>query len=404
MAKLTILFLLCAAFVLSGAIEPTLESAEVQQQDLPLVPMLNPQLEGSVPPPLSQGPVQGPLTPADFDNQQLEMLSSFGDNVNLQWLKWNGRLPNGAVSIVNSYVRRIDYVCKYGCVSGFYTPSKGPYCHYPYGDKEYKISNFELLVNKDNFEFLEWKRGSYGSVPKNAVRTCSWVSTYVGKNKYGLGKVEPKHQAFFLPWEGREYWYKSYEVLAINKDYYTQSISNVVYAIIKAKMFKQPPETMRRSRVTNNGCQTVVKKVTISKTTKVEESWNIGRSTKVGIKTSFTTKIPIINIGVGLELSREKTFQSSKGTTIMNEQKHTVSVELKVPPNHFCMVRMEGHKMTANVPYTALLSRTYRNGGTRKTYISGKYDGAQTSEVRAVIDRCKPVPHAKACPCETLMF
>ncbi|XP_062301816.1 ladderlectin-like [Osmerus eperlanus] len=36
MAKLTIPFLLCAAFVLSGAIEPTLESAEVQQQDLPL--------------------------------------------------------------------------------------------------------------------------------------------------------------------------------------------------------------------------------------------------------------------------------------------------------------------------------------------------------------------------------
>ncbi|XP_046875275.1 ladderlectin-like isoform X2 [Hypomesus transpacificus] len=36
MAILIIPFLLCAAFVLSGAVETTMESAEVQQQDLPL--------------------------------------------------------------------------------------------------------------------------------------------------------------------------------------------------------------------------------------------------------------------------------------------------------------------------------------------------------------------------------
>ncbi|XP_046875706.1 ladderlectin-like [Hypomesus transpacificus] len=36
MAILTITFLLCVAFVLSGAVEATMESAEVQQQDLPL--------------------------------------------------------------------------------------------------------------------------------------------------------------------------------------------------------------------------------------------------------------------------------------------------------------------------------------------------------------------------------
>ena len=361
--------------------------------------MLNPQLEGSVPPPLSQGPVQGPLTPADFDNQQLETsFSSFGGNVNLKWLRWNGRLPNGAVRIYNRYARRYDYVCKYGCTSGFYNPRKGSYCHYPYGDREYKRRNFDLLANKDNFEQLQWKRGSYGRVPPNAVRTCSWVSTYVGKNKYGLGKVVPKHKAFFLPWEGREYWYKSYEVLTIYKNYKTQSISNVVYAINKARMFNQPLKTIRTSQVTNNGCQTVCKTVTLSKTTKVEKSWNIGRSTTVGIKTSITTKVPVINARLNVELSSERTLQSSKGTTIMTQHKSTLSVELKVPPNHSCLVRMEGYKITANLPYRAILSRTYRNGVTRRTRISGKYDGVQMSKVRAVIDRCKPVPGAKACP------
>ncbi|XP_067084261.1 natterin-3-like [Osmerus mordax] len=362
------------------------------------VPMLNPQLEGRVPPPPSQGPVQGPLTPVDFENQKLETSSfSFGDNVNLQWLKWNGSLPNGAVAVYNGYVGRTDYVCKFNCESGFYTPSKGPYCLYPYGNSEYNAPEFELLVNKDNFEFLEWKEDSYGSVPKYAVRTCPGVGIYVGKNKYGLGKVVPQFEAFFLPWEGDEYWYKKYQVLALNKDAYTQHISHVVYAIDEVEMFHYPPETMRMSGVTNNECQTVVKTVTISKTTEVETTWNIGRSTMLGISASITAKIPFIGTG-GVELSGEKTLQFSKGTTIVEALSHSVSVELKVPPNHSCTVRMEGRKMTADIPYTARLSRTYRDGETQWTSISGKYDGVQIGEVRAVIDRCQPVADAKPCP------
>ena len=107
-------------------------------------------------------------------------------------------------------------------------------------------------------------------MPQHSVETCQGHGTYVGKNKYGLGKVVTRFKAFFLPWEGYEYWYKRYQVLAINRDAYTQHISDVKYAIDEVAILQYPPETMRMSGLTNNECQAVVKTVTISKTTEVE--------------------------------------------------------------------------------------------------------------------------------------
>ncbi|TDH13186.1 hypothetical protein EPR50_G00055340 [Perca flavescens] len=239
--------------------------------------------------------------------------------------------------------------------------------------------------------------GSYGSVAQHSVGTCPGVGIYVGKNKYGLGKVVPEFKAFFLPWEGDEYWYKSYQVLAINRDAYSQQITDVKYAIDDVAIFQYPPETMRISGVTNNDCQTVVKTVTISKTTEVETTWNIGRSTMLGVTGSITAKIPFIGSG-GIEIGAEKTLQFSRGTTVVESLSHSVSVELSIPPNHSCRVRMEGRKFKADIPYTARLSRTYRNGETQWTSISGTYDGVQIGEVRAVVDRCEPVADAKPCP------
>ncbi|KAL0979608.1 hypothetical protein UPYG_G00187230 [Umbra pygmaea] len=361
------------------------------------VSLLNPELEGRVPSLSSTGPVQGPLAPPELEDQQKPAPFMFGDNVNLRWQSWNGSLPTAAVGIYNGYTERTDYICKFKCEAGFYTPSKGPYCQYPYGDKAYYAPEFEVLINIDNFEFVEWMEDSYGSVPKNSIRTCAGVSIYVGKNKYGLGKVVSQFEAFFLPWEGDEYWYKKYQVLAINRDAYSQHISHVKYGIDEVEIFQYPPETMRLSSVTNNECREVVKTVTITKTSEVESTWNIGRTTMLGIAASITAKIPLIGSG-GVELSTEKSLQFNRGTTLVEALSHSVSVELKVPPNHSCTVRMEGRKITADIPFTARLSRTYRNGETQWTSIFGVYDGVQIGEIRAVVDRCEPVADAKPCP------
>lgn len=140
--------------------------------------MLNPELGGLEPKLKGNATViKSPLSPPDLEKQDQLFSNIFGDNVNLEWLNWEGSLPNGAVAIYNSYTQRTDYVCKHNCEAGFYNPGLGPYCRYPYGNCEYYAPKFQILANKDNFEVLQWLGGSYGSVPRHAVRTCPGVGT-----------------------------------------------------------------------------------------------------------------------------------------------------------------------------------------------------------------------------------
>ncbi|KAK2838117.1 hypothetical protein Q5P01_015329 [Channa striata] len=324
------------------------------------VSVLNSDEENRIPNITVNGSVLAHLYRSNFKKAQTRSSFSLA-NTNLQWVTWSGSLPYGAVSIYNDYTRRTDYVCSYGCGAGFYSPSLGPYCRHPYGGKEELRSPFEVLINKEQLEYLEWKDGSYGSVPWNSIYGCAGWGTFVGKNQYGLGKVVPKHKAFFLPYNGKEYSYKTYQVLTVNQDVIKEHISNVNYKTDAAKLTELPPETMRKSTVINNDCQ-----------------------------------IPII-VSAAIEFSAETTQQFSKGTTVEESIEHSVTVQLNIPPNSMCTVNMVGYKYKANVPFTARLQRTYRNGAIRSGSITGTYDKVQVGEVVAVVDRCEPIPCQAVC-------
>lgn len=357
-------------------------------------PWLNPLLEDIIPSLDLRKPAI--LTEVPQVETNSDTLPMFGENVNLKWVKWEGSLPNGAVGIFNGYTERYDYVCKVNCEAGFFTPIKGSFCQYPYADNEYTSSKFEVLVNVDHFEFLEWVEDSYGAVPPYAVKTCPDVEIYVGKNKYGLGKVVTQHEAFFLPWEGDEYWYKNYHVLAINRDAYSQHISHVDYYIDQMELFNHPPESLQMAKVTNLECSSVQKTVTLEKTSTVEKTWDIGRETRNGSTSTMTAKVPILSPG-NVDLSKEQTVTFSEGTKMVESISHSIAVELLVPPNYSCAVRMEGRKMTADIPFKGRLSRTNHNGDTHWTTITGTYDGVRVGEINAVVERCQPVPDAIPC-------
>lgn len=138
----------------------------------------------------------------------------------MRWAWFPGYAPSGAVSYWNSHANRYEYPCVVSdCSAGYYSSSRGPYCYYTGGNKEYSTSQFQILVNDHYFESLSWRPGSWGNVPSNSINTCSGIRVYVGKNQFGLGKVVSKHQAFFIGQNGKENWYKYYDVLTINKDY-----------------------------------------------------------------------------------------------------------------------------------------------------------------------------------------
>ncbi|XP_034727099.1 natterin-3-like isoform X1 [Etheostoma cragini] len=363
--------------------------------------LLNPGLEDRVPKiPANRSTNQALPTPPEIEDKLGRVPSIKFDKTNLEWQIFNGSIPNGAVYINNQYVGRYDYVCQFFGQAGFYNPSMGPYCYYSFKGKEYVSSllwPFEILVNKDNFELMEWKDGSYGSVPQNAVRTCSGCDIYVGKNEYGLGKVVVKDKVFYLPYNGDEYWYYSYQVLSISKDIYSEDMFDVKYKTDGVKVIDYPPETMCKSFITNYECQSVTATATVSKTIQVEQTWATSFSITLGVKTSVTAQIPSI-LSTGIEFSLEKTLQFTEGTTYTESTTHTVSVEVSVPPNHSCRVSLVGYKYGADIPYSARLKRTYINGGISWTPISGNYSSAQMGEVRGVVDPCKPVPDPTPCP------
>ncbi|XP_054467636.1 natterin-3-like [Anoplopoma fimbria] len=382
MMKLTLLLLLAL---------PTLYTESVR--------FLDPSLEEKVPNITAKGTTNQALpTPVEVKNKldQYSLLNI--DQTNLEWQIFNHSLPTSAISIFNGYVGRKDYVCQFMCNAGFHNPDIDPYCHYSFKGKEYTsfLWPFEILVNKDNFEFMEWKDGSYGSVPQNSIKTCS-NEVYVGKNEYGLGKVDVKDQSFYLPWEGSEYWYRYYQVLTFSKEIYSENLSDVKYNTDGVKPIAYPPETIRKSAISNYQCDTVTGTATLSKTIQVEQRWDTSFSITAGVQASITAGIPIIS-SIGIGFSAETTLQFTKGTTYIDSTTHTVSVECKVPPNHSCNVSMVGYKYGAEIPYTARLSRTYSIMETTWTSISGTYRGVQMAEIQAVVDPCEPVPDPTPCP------
>ncbi|NXY52408.1 NATT3 protein, partial [Ceuthmochares aereus] len=125
-----------------------------------------------------------------------------------------------------------EYVCstpERRCNVGAYTPSRGPFCFYPFAEQEWSTDTFKVLVNAGGFEALGWAEGSFGSVPGNAVEGCPSVDVFVGRNSYGLGKVAKEQRAAFMMVDGEEVWFKWYQVLVVKKGPTTVTIADVRY-------------------------------------------------------------------------------------------------------------------------------------------------------------------------------
>nr|XP_013870040.1 PREDICTED: uncharacterized protein LOC106521841 [Austrofundulus limnaeus] len=337
-----------------------------------------------------------PHAESGHERQVSSYASVFDPNSKLTWKTWNNELPNGVVSIYNDYTKRTDYVCKYGCHSGFYSPEKGPNCHYSAADKELLASSFEILVNEDNFEMLEWKGGSYGSVPENAVSSCFDNSVYVGKNKYGLGKVSPQNKCFFLPYEGKEYWYKHYEVLTTSMDVISEDISDVEYNTDHIEKIKNPPNVMKTLTFKNADCQPGTQTTTFATKNGDTKTWNFNFSLMLGAKGTFKTGIPVFGEGT-VEVSSSVTLQYSQSSSVTVEDTHTVSFTHVVPPKSTCIVKLVGLTYNAKVPFTARLTRTYRSKKTSWTTITGTFSGVQLGELVLEEEPCEPLPNTKPC-------
>uniref|UniRef100_A0A034VRD5 Natterin-2 n=1 Tax=Bactrocera dorsalis TaxID=27457 RepID=A0A034VRD5_BACDO len=99
-------------------------------------------------------------------------------------------------------------------------PSKG--CAYvSWHGKEIKKREYEVLVG----DGYEWVTSYGGSVPRNAVSggiTRHGERLYIGRvayrNSLTIGKIHPSHGCLYIPFDGKELRFHSYEVLIRKAD------------------------------------------------------------------------------------------------------------------------------------------------------------------------------------------
>ncbi|XP_008114656.1 natterin-1 [Anolis carolinensis] len=314
----------------------------------------------------------------------------------LKWVPFQGNISQEAVSLWNDYAQRTEYICATEvCRVGFYSPKEGLSCFYTFEGKQNQSARFWLLVNENTLELLEWQSGYAGSVPSNAIGTCSGDRFYVGKNKYGLGEVDRQNGVFFIPMDGSGFWYKSYKILTINKDYTSQHIYDVKY-FTESGVYGNKTVTLKTSKVRNYDCKVVKKKASLSKEVDHEHHWDFSHSLSLTKGYALTAGIPRI-IGGCWSISTERHVTQFEGSSETEREIHTVDVELEVQPNHECKVEMEGIQMKSEIPFSASVIRYYKNGMRQRGTIQGISRNLVVEEINTIIKRCRPIPNAEPC-------
>ncbi|XP_049619276.1 natterin-3-like isoform X2 [Syngnathus scovelli] len=392
MAKLWVPFLLLALMHLTSC--ASIDNCD-QQPSSSALANLHPAVENKYP---EQPPQSSPLRPSsDFLKEAQDAPSADFDETNLEWKRWAAILPDGAVSIYNSYSSRIDYICKVGCHSGYYDSTLStPACAYTADGAGYTAEHFDVLVNKDEFEILQWKNGYRGSVSPNSIKTCVNEDAYVGKNQYGLGEVKVSEKVFYLPWGGSRYKYDDYQVLETMKDVKREHLMEVKYLTEGITPIEYPPEVLNKATLANKECKPIKNEMTLTKTVATTRKWEINFSVTVGVGITIETGIPFIVNG-NIDFKAAFTYRLTKETTYTDTTTHTLTLETRVPPGHSCTVKMQGKKYGLDIPYTARLKRVYRNGETKWTTVTGTFKGVEISEVEAEMERCELLPDVKPC-------
>ncbi|XP_010174197.1 natterin-4 [Antrostomus carolinensis] len=316
----------------------------------------------------------------------------------LKWVTFEGKLPTDAVSNWNNYTQKMEYVCStrvLGCNTGAYTPERGPFCFFPYGEWERRTKDFKILINVGGFEALDWVDNSFGNVPKNAVEGCPAVDVFIGRNRYGLGKISKEQRAAFMMVDGEEVWYKWYQVLVVKKGPADITISNVNYNM-SGLVEHWENVTLMETTVRNEGCQEVWKKVTLEEVTEMEHNWVVDQRVFATVRGVLRAALLTFS-GTGWEVTNVTDISWVGGASTSEYIVHTHVVEKVVQPQMTCAVALEGRRLDVRVPFTAQLTRDFEDGQTHRVAVTGWAHSRAVVGVRAAVKDCWPITDVPPC-------
>lgn len=316
----------------------------------------------------------------------------------LEWVDFDGTLPADAVSNWNNYTKTTEYVCSTevdGCNTGAYVPSRGPFCFYPFWESEHKASNFKVLVNRGKLEALRWVDDSFGDVPENAVEGCPSVDIYVGRNRYGLGKVSKDQRAFFVVVDHKEVWFKWYQVLAVQTGPGDVTILDVRYNTSEA-VGRGEDVTLTKTTVKNEGCRGTREDVTLEEATEVVHDWELDQKVFSTVHGALQAA-PLAFNGVSWEATNVTRVTWVGRATAGEYVVHTRKVEVEVRPRTTCTVALVGRQLDGRVPFTAQLTRDFGDDQPHRVAVTGVARSRAVVDVRAGVEQCLPLAGSSPC-------
>ncbi|XP_074710853.1 natterin-4-like [Strix uralensis] len=316
----------------------------------------------------------------------------------LKWVTFEGELPADAISSWNNYTKRMEYVCsteKLGCNTGAYIPERGPFCFFPYGERERNSHSFKVLVNVGDFEALDWVDDSFGSVPENAVEGCPSIDVFIGRNHYGLGKISKVQRAAFMMVDGQEVWYKWYQVLVVKKGPADVTISDVRYNMSGAVEHGEDV-TLTKTTVRNEGCRALSRAATLEEVTEVENDWEVDQRVFATIHGVLRAAL-LTFTGTGWEVTDVTSVPWVGAASTSKYVVQTHVAEEEVRPRTACVVALQGRRSGVRVPFSAQLTRDFGGGHLHRVAVTGWARGRAVGGVRASVKQCWPI--AEAAPC-----
>uniref|UniRef100_A0A671KH74 Uncharacterized protein n=1 Tax=Sinocyclocheilus anshuiensis TaxID=1608454 RepID=A0A671KH74_9TELE len=253
------------------------------------------------------------------ENDKNVIQSATDLNSNLKWVA-SAEVPKDAVSVKDEQKE-------------YYIANLLPQCEFCFFDKDEmscitllqeRISSsvvsynaIMFLVNKDNFEMMEWKK-----------------------------------------------------FLTLNTDFKMQHLNIVEYfmsSVVTSENLKLQTVQTYGGIVNQN----------IDKTT----TYQTGRTHTFGVNAEIAVCGKILtmaSIGGKFGLKYDYSRSRSNTTSVVEKTLHSVGMEVEVPPNHSCTIEMTSNTFTAEVPFTGEMTRMYKNNEIRKTFIHQEVVEIQT--------------------------
>ncbi|KAL1251433.1 hypothetical protein QQF64_019229 [Cirrhinus molitorella] len=318
-------------------------------------------------------------SPAVTKNYENDVQSATDFNSNLEWVA-SEDVPKDVVSVKDE--RKDYYITKRkDCEICFFDKEKRS-CVIWSPKKEVKdihvsYNDIMFLVNKDNFEMMEWKKCPNRKIPPMSVEICD--GQFIAKNEVGFTNITI------------EILTETTQVLTLNTDFKKQNL-NIVEYLMSSVVTAEKLEVLKQFQASNRNCKPSKHTLKFDHNIDKTISYQTGRTHKFGVNAELevnATLPGIEKIGGKFGLKYDYSRPRSNATSEAEKTLHSVGMEIEVPPNHSCTTDIMSNTFMAEVPFTGEMTRIYKNNEIRKTFIHGTYIHQEVAEIQTLVNPCQ---------------